>query len=202
MNQKRQLERYLEKLAEGDAHVTERVISQMLTELDGLEDLNGVVVIGATNRPDMIDEALLRPGRFDRILEIPLPTKESRKEILKIHTKRKPIDNTVDLEKISELTDMWTGADLAAMVNAAAISAIKEHLTIRNENMSNSALKLTTTTGKIANKNDNDSDIKISDSKAKFTDNIHANMPLRISMRHFESALQKIKKRNYNKYGM
>ena len=102
----------------GDAHVTERVISQMLTEMDGLEDLNGVVVIGATNRPDMIDEALLRPGRFDRILEVPLPNKDARKEILNIHTKRKPLDNTVDLEKISELTEMWTGADIAAMVNA------------------------------------------------------------------------------------
>ncbi|MBV9668089.1 MAG: CDC48 family AAA ATPase, partial [Nitrososphaeraceae archaeon] len=90
--------------SEGDAHVTERVISQMLTEMDGLEDLKGVVVIGATNRPDIIDEALLRPGRFDRILEVPLPDKEARKDILKIHTKRKPLDNTVDMDKLVELT--------------------------------------------------------------------------------------------------
>ena len=75
--------------SEGDAHVTERVISQMLTEMDGLEDLKGVVVIGATNRPDMIDEALLRPGRFDRMLEVPAPDKESRKQIFQIHTRKK-----------------------------------------------------------------------------------------------------------------
>ena len=188
--------------SEGDAHVTERVISQLLTELDGLEDLQGVVVIGATNRPDMIDDALLRPGRFDRILEIPLPNKDARKEILKIHTKRKPIDNTVDLEKLSELTEKWTGADIAAMVNAAAISAIKEHLSIINEN-TNTALKATTV-GRIDNSTNNDNDIENSksNSKGKFTEKTNANMPLRISMRHFESALQKIKKRDYNKYGV
>src|SRR5256714_2480840 len=117
----------------GDSHVTERVISQLLTELDGLEDLKGVVVIGATNRPDIIDEALLRPGRFDRILEVPFPDKEARKDILKIHTKRKPLDNTVDMEKLVELTDGFTGADIAAIVNAAAMSAIKEHVAAISE---------------------------------------------------------------------
>ena len=100
----------------GDGHVTERVISQMLTELDGLEDLKGVVVIGATNRPDIIDEALLRPGRFDRILEIPIPSKEARKQILEIHLNKKPIDSTVNIEKLVELTEGYTGADIAAMV--------------------------------------------------------------------------------------
>jgi transitional endoplasmic reticulum ATPase len=79
--------------SEGDAHVTERLLSQMLTELDGLEDLKGVVVIGATNRPDIIDEALLRPGRFDRILEVPAPDKEARKHIFQIHTKKKPLES-------------------------------------------------------------------------------------------------------------
>jgi transitional endoplasmic reticulum ATPase len=144
----------------------------------------------------------LRPGRFDRILEIPLPNKDARKEILKLHTKRKPIDNTVDLERLLELTDMWTGADIAAMVNAAAISAIKEHLTIINEN-TNTALK-TTTVGRIdsSTNNDNDKENSKSNSKNKFTDKTNANIPLRISMRHFESALQKIKKRDYKKHGM
>src|ERR671914_1200695 len=121
---------------EGDARVTERVISQMLTELDGLEDLKGVVVIGATNRPDIIDEALLRPGRFDRILEVPVPDKESRREILKIHTSKKPLDHdTVNIDKLVELTEGYTGADIAAMVNAAAMSAIKEHMmtSVNNE---------------------------------------------------------------------
>jgi transitional endoplasmic reticulum ATPase len=202
--------------SDGDARVTERVISQMLTEMDGLEDLNGVVVIGATNRPDMIDEALLRPGRFDRILEVPLPNKEARKEILNIHTKRKPLDNTVDLEKISELTEMWTGADIAAMVNAAAISAIKEHLTIRNENnnntiknkreaTSNSSLKSTTTTTittteRIPSNNNND-DVENSNPN-KFIGSTNTRTQLRISMKHFENALQKIKKRDYNKHGV
>src|SRR5574342_1068491 len=81
-----------------DSHVGERLVSQLLTELDGLEDLKGVVVIGATNRPDIIDEALLRPGRFDRLLEIPLPDNDSRREILKIHMKKKPVDNSVSIE--------------------------------------------------------------------------------------------------------
>ena len=91
--------------SEGDSHVTERVISQMLTELDGLEDLKGVVVIGATNRPDIIDEALLRPGRFDRLLEVPVPDKDSRKQIFQIHTRKKPLDSNVNLDRLVELTD-------------------------------------------------------------------------------------------------
>ena len=114
--------------SEGDAHVTERVISQMLTELDGLEDLKGVVVIAATNRPDIIDEALLRPGRFDRILEVPPPDRDARKQIFQIHTKKKPLDSDVNLDKLVEMTDGMTGAEIAALVNAAAMTAIKEHV--------------------------------------------------------------------------
>jgi transitional endoplasmic reticulum ATPase len=114
--------------SEGDSHVTERLVSQMLTEMDGLEDLKGVVVIGATNRPDIIDEALLRPGRFDRILEVPIPDKDSRKQIFQIHTEQKPLDSDVDLDKLVEMTEGATGADIAAIVNAAAITAIKEHV--------------------------------------------------------------------------
>lgn len=111
-----------------DSHVTERVISQMLTEMDGLEDLKGVVVIGATNRPDIIDEALLRPGRFDRILEVPLPDKNARRQILNIHLRKKPLNPNVNLEELVELTDKCTGTDIAAAINAAALAAIKEHL--------------------------------------------------------------------------
>jgi transitional endoplasmic reticulum ATPase len=111
-----------------DSHVTERVISQMLTEMDGLDDLKGVVVIGATNRPDIIDEALLRPGRFDRILEVPLPDKDARRQILNIHLRKKPLNPNVNLEELVELTDKCTGADIAAAINAAALAAIKEHL--------------------------------------------------------------------------
>jgi transitional endoplasmic reticulum ATPase len=139
--------------SEGDSHVTERVISQMLTEMDGLEDLKGVVVIGATNRPDIIDEALLRPGRFDRILEVPVPDIEARKQIFHIHTKKKPLDSDVNLDKLVEMTEGMTGADIAALVNAAAMSAIKEHVREKS------------------------------------------GTKLMISMKHFEAALNKIKKK-------
>jgi transitional endoplasmic reticulum ATPase len=119
--------------SEDDSHVTERVISQMLTELDGLEDLKVVVVIGATNRPNIVDEALLRPGRFDRILEVPPPDAQARKEILKIHTAKKPLDASVSLDGLVELTDGMTGADIAAVVNAAAMAAIKEQISARGK---------------------------------------------------------------------
>jgi transitional endoplasmic reticulum ATPase len=121
--------------AGGDSHVTERVISQMLTELDGLEDLKGVVVIAATNRPDIIDEALLRPGRFDRILEVPPPDKDARKQILQIHTKKKPLDADVNLDKLVVQTEGMTGAEIAALVNAAAMTAIKEHVTKKGDKL-------------------------------------------------------------------
>jgi transitional endoplasmic reticulum ATPase len=115
--------------SEGDSHVTERVISQVLTEMDGLEDLKGVVVIGATNRPDIIDEALLRPGRFDRILEVPIPDKQARKQIFQIQTRKKPLDaSSVNIDRLVEVTEGMTGADIAAIVNAAAMTAIKEHI--------------------------------------------------------------------------
>ena len=124
-----------------DSHVTERVISQMLTEMDGLEDLKGVVVIGATNRPDIIDEALLRPGRFDRILEIPSPDKDARRQILNIHLRKKPLNPNVNLEQLVELTDKCTGADIAAAINAAALAAIKEHLSTAKDGNSSEDIK-------------------------------------------------------------
>jgi len=120
---------------EGGAHVTERVVSQMLTEMDGLEDLKGVVVIGATNRQDIIDEALLRPGRFDRMLKVPVPDKEGRKQIFQIHTKKKPLDKSVDLDRLVEMTEGMTGADIASLVNAAAMTAIKEHVNQKTDKL-------------------------------------------------------------------
>jgi transitional endoplasmic reticulum ATPase len=109
-----------------DSHVTERVISQLLTEMDGLESLNNVVVIAATNRPDMIDPALLRPGRFDKMVSVGVPDLATRKAILGVHTKRKPMDDDVDLNEMAEKTDGYTGADLAAIVNDAVMMAIRE----------------------------------------------------------------------------
>jgi transitional endoplasmic reticulum ATPase len=112
----------------GDSHVTERVISQILTELDGLEELKDVVVIGATNRLDMIDSALLRPGRFDKLLSVPVPDLEARKEILKIHLKDKPLAEDVDVGKLAEKTEGYSGADIAALCNTASMLVIKEHI--------------------------------------------------------------------------
>ena len=113
----------------GDSHVTERVISQFLTEMDGLEILTNVVVIGATNRPDIIDPALLRPGRFDRILYVPPPDRESRLQIIKIHTKKKPLAEDVNFEDLADKTDGYTGADIASLSSAAVMLALREHIT-------------------------------------------------------------------------
>ena len=112
----------------GDSHVTERVISQLLTELDGLEILTNVIVIAATNRPDIIDVALLRPGRFDRLLYVPPPDGESRIEIIKIHTKKKPLAEDVKIEELADHTDGYTGADIASLSSAAVMLALREYV--------------------------------------------------------------------------
>src|SRR3954469_6194922 len=143
----------------GDSHVTERVISQFLTEMDGLEILINVVVIGATNRPDIIDPALLRPGRFDRILYVPPPDRESRLQILKIHTKKKPLAEDVNIEELADKTDGYTGADIASLSSAAVMLSLREHI-------------------------------------KKYPDPKEAekhNQGLKISMKHFEEAMRKIR---------
>ena len=111
-----------------DSHVTERVISQLLTELDGLEVLSNVIIIAATNRPDIIDPALLRPGRFDRLLYVPPPDKEARIQILKIHTSKKPLAEDVKIDVLANQTDGYTGADIAALASAAVMLALREHI--------------------------------------------------------------------------
>ena len=114
--------------AGSDSHVTERLISQLLTELDGLEILTNVVIIAATNRPDIIDPALLRPGRFDRLLYVPPPDKQSRVHVLKIHTKKKPLANDVIIDVLADQTEGYTGADIAALASAAVMLALREHV--------------------------------------------------------------------------
>ena len=114
--------------AGSDSHVTERLISQLLTELDGLEILTNVVIIAATNRPDIIDPALLRPGRFDRLLYVPPPDKQSRVHVLKIHTKKKPLANDVKIDVLADQTEGYTGADIAALASAAVMLALREHV--------------------------------------------------------------------------
>ncbi|MEM0324453.1 MAG: CDC48 family AAA ATPase [Candidatus Aenigmatarchaeota archaeon] len=106
--------------------VTENVVAQLLTEMSGIKDLKNVVVIAATNRPDILDPALLRPGRFDRLIYVPPPDAKGRLEILKIHTRNMPLDKDVDLEKIAEKTENYSGADLEAICKEAAILALRE----------------------------------------------------------------------------
>ncbi|TLX68169.1 MAG: CDC48 family AAA ATPase [Thaumarchaeota archaeon] len=123
----------------GESAVTEKVVSQLLTELDGIESLNGVVVIAATNRADMIDKAMIRPGRFDKMVLVPMPEEEGRLKILEINSREIPIDkekrigdapnpNYVDLEKIAESADGLSGADVASIANTAASQVIHEFL--------------------------------------------------------------------------
>jgi len=112
----------------GDSNVTERVISQFLTEMDGLEELRNVVIIAATNRPDIVDPALLRPGRFDRMLLVPPPDLEARKQIFRIHTKKTPLAEDVKLDDLARKTEGYTGADIASICNTAVMLSIKEHI--------------------------------------------------------------------------
>ncbi len=112
----------------GDSHVTERIVNQLLTSIDGLESLEGVVVLAATNRPDIVDTALLRAGRFDRLILIPAPDRDARLQILKIHTTDMPLDSSVNLEDIADNTDGFVGADLEGLCREAALTALREDL--------------------------------------------------------------------------
>lgn len=122
------------------SHVSENVVSQILTEIDGLEELNDVLIIGATNRLDMIDAALLRPGRFDRIIEVPKPDAKGRRHIFEIHTKKKPLESDVDLAKVVDMTNGYSGAEIAAVCDRAAFSALKRYI---NEKKSIKEIKIT-----------------------------------------------------------
>ena len=114
---------------EGSGHAsTERMVSQLLTELDGIDEMRGVVVLAATNRADMIDPALLRPGRFDKIIYVPNPDIKTREKILELNIQGKPISNDLNLKRISELTDGFSGADVAAVVNTAISLVLHEYI--------------------------------------------------------------------------
>jgi len=112
----------------GDSMVTERVVSQLLTEMDGIQPLSGVVVIAATNRIDMVDPALLRAGRFDKLVHVPLPDKNGRTQIFQIHLKGKPLSKDVRIEQLVEQTEGFSGADIAAVVNTALSMVLQEYL--------------------------------------------------------------------------
>jgi transitional endoplasmic reticulum ATPase len=114
---------------EGSGHAsTERMVSQLLTELDGIDEMRGVVVLAATNRADMIDPALLRPGRFDKIIYVPNPDIKTREKILELNIQGKPINNDLNLKRIAELTDGFSGADVAAVVNTAISLVLHEYI--------------------------------------------------------------------------
>ena len=159
--------------AGGETAVTERVVSQLLTELDGMENMHGVIVLAATNRADMIDPALLRPGRFDKIIQIPLPDKESRKSILKINAEKIPTiteasdPKHIDFEKLAEITDGLSGADTASIANTAVSLVIHEFL-------------------------DSHPDVK---------DIEKATIDAKVSMKHFEEAVKKVREQKDLKLG-
>ena len=159
--------------AGGETAVTERVVSQLLTELDGMENMHGVIVLAATNRADMIDPALLRPGRFDKIIQIPLPDKESRKSILKINAEKIPTISEssdpkhVDFDKLAEITDGLSGADTASIANTAVSLVIHEFL-------------------------DSHPDVKEIEK---------ASIDAKVTMKHFEDAVKKVREQKDLKMG-
>jgi len=126
--------------ASSDSQVTERVISQFLTEMDGIEELKGVVVLAATNRPDLIDKALLRTGRFDLLFELPPPDKNTRAAIFRIHTKNKPLNDDIDIEKLAVQTENMVGSDIAFICRKASMFAIREF--IENKKSKKNELKI------------------------------------------------------------
>ncbi|NWK08646.1 CDC48 family AAA ATPase [Marine Group I thaumarchaeote] len=159
--------------AGGETQVSERVVSQLLTELDGMENMHGVVVLAATNRADMIDPALLRPGRFDKIIQIPLPDKDSRKKILEITAKEIPTvtdestSQRIDYDKLSEMTDGLSGADVAAIANTAVSLVIHEYL-------------------------DKNPDVKDVEKKS---------IDVKVTMEHFERSVKKVREQKDLKLG-
>jgi transitional endoplasmic reticulum ATPase len=119
----------------GEPQVTERVVNTILAEMDGLEEMGSVVVIGATNRPNLIDPALLRPGRFDELIYVSVPDREGRRHILSIHTAKMPLSDDVDLDAIAARTERFTGADLEDLVRRAGLFALRGSLEAKEVTM-------------------------------------------------------------------
>ena len=117
----------------GGSNVNDKVVNQLLTELDGVEELTGVSIIAATNRADLIDEALKRPGRLDSIIEVSLPDEKTRFEIFKIHTKNMPLDSSVDLKKLAKITDKFSGAMIGGVCQKAGLEAIRNRVSSGNK---------------------------------------------------------------------
>jgi len=158
-----------------DSGVTERIVNQLLAEMDGIEKLENVIIIAATNRPDILDPALLRPGRFDRLIYVPPPDKNARKDILRVHTRNVSLAEDVSLDELAEKTEGYTGADIAALVREATLRAIREEMT---ECMKKADQTVT--------KNGNEERI------AKIKECMKENVPL-VERRHFDIALKKVR---------
>ncbi|ACP36114.1 AAA family ATPase, CDC48 subfamily [Sulfolobus islandicus Y.G.57.14] len=158
-----------------DSGVTERIVNQLLAEMDGIEKLENVVVIAATNRPDILDPALLRPGRFEKLIYVPPPDKRARIEILKVHTRNIVLGEDISLEDVAEKTEGYTGADLAALVREATMRAIRESMKICIEK-TNESCKST--------------DTECKDKTMKECMKVNG---VKVSLRHFEEAMRKVK---------
>lgn len=113
------------------------MLAQLLNEIDGIENLNDVTIVAATNRPDMIDKALMRPGRLDRIVYVKLPDEETRREIFKLKFKQMPISNDVNIQELVELTDKYSGAEITALCNEAAYLALESDINSKTINQIN-----------------------------------------------------------------
>jgi len=129
--------------AAGDSNVSQRVISQLLTEMDGVEELKGVLILAATNRKDMIDPALLRPGRFDLLLEVPPPDADGRAKIFAVHLKKKPISADVEFKDLAKGTDGFTGAEIEMVCHRAALMAVREFIEAHGEGKDLSRFQIT-----------------------------------------------------------
>ncbi len=110
------------------SHVSERMVNTLLAEMDGIQNLKGVIVIAATNRADILDPALLRPGRFDKVIFTPAPDEKTRLEILKVHTKPMPLARDVSLNALAAKTDGYSGADIEGLCREAGMNALRENI--------------------------------------------------------------------------
>jgi transitional endoplasmic reticulum ATPase len=115
-----------------DSGVGDRIVSQFLTEMDGIEELKGVVVLGATNRLDMVDPALLSPGRFDLVVDLPIPDRDTRRAIFAVHTQGKPLAADVDMDVLADLAEGLVGGDIASVCRRATMQAIRDHVEQRD----------------------------------------------------------------------
>jgi len=180
-----------------ETQVTERVVSQLLTELDGMQDMHGVIVLAATNRADMIDPALLRPGRFDKIIQIPMPDKDSRKRILEISTEDIPIvkdansPDYVNFGKLAEAADGFSGADVAAIANTAVSFVIHEHLDKYSMAGIHAKKDSTVEEEKVAIAKQDKEIAKVEKSAES----------AKVTMRHFEDAIKKVREQKDLKIG-